>query len=54
MEDGHVSFHSYLMGIGLEILNWEGHFVREGLYTSLFESMSISLCILSEVHLFDI
>ena len=51
MEDGHVSFHSYLMDIGLEILNWEGHFVRESSCTSLFKSISISLWIFNGVHL---
>ena len=51
MEDGHVLLHSYLMDIGSEILSWEGHLVRESLPTSLFESISISLCILSGAHL---
>ena len=51
MEDSHVLFHSYLMDIGLEILSWEGHFVRESSCTSLFKSISISLRIFNGVHL---
>ena len=39
------------MDVSLEILNLEGHLVRESSLTSLFESISISLCILREVHL---
>ena len=39
------------MDIGSEILSWEGHFVRESLYMLLFESISISLCVLNGVHL---
>ena len=51
MEDGHVPFHSYLMDIGSEILSWQGHLVKKSSCTSLFESISISLCILSGVRL---
>ena len=51
MEDSHVLFHSYLMDFGLEILSWEGHFVRESSCTSLFKSISISLRIFNGVHL---
>ena len=51
MEDGHVPFHFYLMGIGLEILSLEGQLVIESSCTSLFESISISLCILSGARL---
>ena len=51
IEDGHVPFHSYLMDIGSEILSWEDHLVRESSCTSLFESISIPLCILRGVHL---
>ena len=51
MEDDHVPFHFYLMGIGLEILSLEGQLVIESSCTSLFESISISLCILSGTHL---
>ena len=51
MDEGHVPFHSYLMDIGLKILSWKCHFFRESLSTSLFESISISLCILNGVHL---
>ena len=50
-EDGHIPFHSYLMDISSKILNLEGYLVRESSLTSLFESISISLCILREVHL---
>ena len=51
MEDDHVPFHFYLMGIGLEILSLEGQLVIESSCTSLFESISISLCILSGARL---
>ena len=54
MEDGHVPFHSYLMDVGSEILNWEGHFFRESLYTTLFKNIFVSLCILSGAHLSNI
>ena len=50
-EDSHIPLNSYLMDVSLEILNLEGHLVRESSLTSLFESISISLCILREVHL---
>ena len=50
--DDQVPFHSYFMDIGLETLNWKCHFVRESLYTPLFESICISLCILIWAHLF--
>ena len=51
MEDIHVPFHSYLMDIGSEILSLEGHLVRESSPTSLFKSISISLCIMKGTHL---
>ena len=51
MENDHILLHSYLMDVSSEILNLEGHLVRESSPTSLFESISISLCILREVHL---
>ena len=51
MKDGHILFHSHLMDIVLEFLSWGDHLVRESSSTSLFECVSISLCILSEAHL---
>ena len=51
IEDGHIPLHSYLMDIGSEIFSWEGHFVGESVYMSLFESISISLCILNGARL---
>ena len=54
MENGHIPLQSYLMNIGSEILSWNDHLVKESSSTSLFESILISLCILSETHLFDI
>ena len=51
MDDRHIPLHSYLMDIGSEILSWEGHLVRESSSTSLFERISISLCILSGARL---
>ena len=50
MENSYIPFYSYLMDIGSEILSWECHLVRESLYMSLFESTSISLCILKGAH----
>ena len=51
VKDSHILFHSYLMDIGSKIFSWEGHFFIKSLYTSLFESISISLCILKRTHL---
>ena len=51
MEDGHVPFHFYLMDIGSAILSWEGYLVKESSCTSLFEGISILLCILKGTHL---
>ena len=51
MKDNHIPHHSQFIDIGSEILNWEDHLVRESSSTSLFESISISLCILGITHL---
>ena len=51
MENDHIPLPSYLMDISSEILSWESHLVKESLPTSLFESISISLCILRWAHL---
>ena len=51
MKDGYILLHSYLMDVSSKILNLEGHLGRESSLTSLFESISISLCILKKVHL---
>ena len=44
-------FNSQLMDIGLDILSWEGHLIKESSCKSMFKTVSISLCILSEAHL---
>ena len=51
IKDSHIPLHSYLVDISLKILSWKGHLIRESSYTSMFESVSILLCILSGAHL---